>query len=190
MLFEWGRSSGSHPCRAVTPGHSTHVPAGVCLPKEKRWGRGGGCARLCVRWVRPGMDTASQLEKGCRKIGEGLGIWETAFEWEAEASPCLFSLSQARLGCESIAVSTYLHGEGISFSQKCLMKPSGQGLEWVSYHRRNLSGAGGALRPPPWTAEGLSTASPKVRSLSLGAVMLSRAPQHHAPSAWGKGFCA
>lgn len=99
--------------------------------------RGEGSAWLCIWWVRAGPDAASWLEKGCEKIGESSGIWETAFEWEAVAGPCLFSLSQARLGCDSIAVSTYLHGEGISFNQKHVMKPSSRGLDQDSHCSRN-----------------------------------------------------
>jgi len=140
--------------------------------------------------MRPGADVASQLKKGRGKIGEGSGIRETALEWEAEAAPCLFSLSQARLGCDSIAVSTYLHGEGISFSQKHVMKPSGRGLEQVSYHSRNALGARRALHPQPHIAKGLPAASLQPGSLSPGSVMLSRAPWHQAPCAWGKGFRA
>lgn len=175
MLFGWSSSSGSHLCGAVTPGHNSHELAGAYVPKEKRWGR-EGCAQLCIWWVRPGADAACWLGKGHGKIGEGSGIWETAFEWEAEAGPCLFSLSQARLGCDSIAVSTYLHGEGISFSQKHVMKGSGQRLERVSHCGRNSPGSGRASRPPPHVAEGLPRASFQSGSLSPGAVILSRGP--------------
>lgn len=130
------------------------------------------------------------FRKGCGKIGEDSGIWEAPFEQDAQASPCLFSLWQARLGCESIAGSTHLPGEGISFSQKCVMKPSDQGLEQVSHRGRNLLWPERAVHPPPCMVEGLPTTSLQLRSLSLGAAVLSRTSQHQAPCAWGKGFCA
>lgn len=110
------------------------------------------------------------------KLERPAGIWETAFEWEAEAGPCLFSLLQARLGCESIAVSTHLHGEEISFSQKHVMKPSGWGLGRVSHCGRNSLGARRTLRPPCRTVKGFPAASLRSGSLSLGATVLSRAP--------------
>lgn len=138
-------------------GHSAH-----------ELGRGGGCAQLCIQWVRPTADTASQLEKGHGKTSESSGIWETAFEWEVEAGPCLFSLSQARLGCDSIAASTHLHGEGIPFSQKHVMKPSSGGLERVSHRSRNSPEAGRALHPHPRTAKGFPTAPLRSGSLSPG----------------------
>lgn len=130
------------------------------------------------------------LGKGCGKIGEGSGTWETAFKQDAEAGPCLFSLWQARLGCESIAGSMHLPGEGISFSQKCVMKPGGQGLEQVSHRGRNLLWPERALHPPPCMAEGLPITSLQSRSLSLGVAVPSRTSQHQTPCAWGEGCCA
>lgn len=52
--------------------------------------RGERRVQLCVQWVRQGLSAASCLDEGCRKVGEGSGIWETTFEWEVEAGPCLF----------------------------------------------------------------------------------------------------